>query len=212
MKESSASGPIRWSGLALALSGVPLVVVAVFHPNIFHTGFTAASATGSWVVLHLLAAAAMVLTLFGVVGLYARQAGRLGGLGLYGLLLAVPGIVVVACVVYLEAIAMPVLAAQAPALLALDGPLLGSVLLRATAALAAGYPVGLILLGIATWRAGILPAGAAITFTVGTASFSVFEGLFVPVLGIASTVLFAAGCGWLGHAIWSAAPDSSQVG
>jgi hypothetical protein len=40
-----ASGPIRWSGVELALSGILLVVVAALHPNIFQTGFVHAACT-----------------------------------------------------------------------------------------------------------------------------------------------------------------------
>jgi hypothetical protein len=48
---------------------------AVLHPNIFHTGFVhAALHSRSWVTLHLLTVAAMVLSLFGVAGLYADRA------------------------------------------------------------------------------------------------------------------------------------------
>lgn len=161
--------------------------------------------------IHLVAVVALVLTLFGAAGLYARQAGRLGGLGTAGLLIAVPGIVIAACAAYVEAVIMPVLAAEAPHLLAWDGPWLSSPLLRATAALAGLYPLGLFLLGAATWRAWVLPRASALVFTVGVVSFAVFEGVFVPVFGIAATVLFAAGSVWLGYALWSQPPSADST-
>jgi hypothetical protein len=181
--------------LALALS--------VAHPDIFENGFAAAAQGALWVPIHLLAIVALVLTLFGATGLYARQAGQLGGLGTAGLLIAVPGIVIAACAAYVEAVSMPLLAAEAPHLLAWDGPWLSSPLLRATAALAGLYPLGLFLLGVATWRARVLPRAGALTFTAGVVSFAVFEGVFVPILGIAATALLAAGSGWLGYALWT---------
>jgi hypothetical protein len=206
------SGPVRWSGLALILTGPLLLVMAVLHPNILQTDVAdAVLHSQTWALIHLLAVAAMLLTLVGVTGLYASQADRMGALGLAGLLVAVPGILAFACVCYVEAL-FPVLAANDPKLLALDGPLFHSGILLATGGVVAGYPIGLFLLPLATLRARVLPRGAAIAVLVGAPTFAVFEGLFVPVLNVASTTLFAVGCAWLGYAIWSTPCAATTAG
>lgn len=200
---ASSSRAIRWSGASLLASGVLFFGLAVWHPDILSTGFLPAlhAPLWPWVLAHLLAVVAMVFTLFGVIGLYAGQRPQIGALGLAGLVIAVPGIVLVACAAYFEAVAFPVLAVEAPGLLEFDGPLLSSPTLLSTVSVGAGYPIGLMLLGIATWRAGVLPRAAAAVFTVATPAVAVFEGLFVPVLGVASAAAFAVGSGWLGWAL-----------
>jgi hypothetical protein len=209
---TAVSGPVRWSGLALILTGPLIVVGAVLHPNILQTDVADAILhTPTWALIHLLAVAAMLLTLVGVIGLYARQADRMGALGLAGLLVAVPGILAVACAGYAEAL-FPVVASHDPKLLALDGPVFHSGILWATEGIAAGYPIGLFLLALATLRARVLPRGAAIAVLVGAPTFAVFAGLFVPVLNVASTTLFAVGCAWLGYAIWSSPRAATAAG
>lgn len=204
MSRASASGLIRWSGLALAVSGVPPVVATILHPNIYQTGLAAAALhTPTWTLIHLFAIVGMFLTLIGLTGLYARQADRLGALGLIGLLLVVPGIAAIACLTYAEAAIVPVLATEQPRLLAWDGPLVTSGLLRATAGFAAAYAIGLFLLGLATLRARVLPRRGAIAVVVGTPAVAIFAGFFVPVLDIVATALLAAGFLALGWDLWS---------
>jgi hypothetical protein len=115
----------------------------------------------------------------------------------------VVGLVVAAALAALEAFAFPVLARESPALLDIDGPLLGSVWVRAMGGLALLWFVGLALLGAAIERAGVLPRGAGALLAVAAVAFAAFEGPFVPVLGQLSVVLFAAAHGWVGWALFS---------
>jgi len=63
-----------------------------------------------WTAGHAAGLVALVLTMFGLAGLVARYGGRLGALGLTGIIVAVPGIVLTACAAYGEAFVLPPLA------------------------------------------------------------------------------------------------------
>jgi hypothetical protein len=203
---------VRWSGIGLIVSGL-LILPVVVHPDIFETGFVEASRDPLWAPGHAAGLLVAALTLFGLAGVAARHGTRLGRLGAVGTLLTVVGLVATTALAALEAFAFPVLARDAPALLDIDGPLLGSPTIRAVGGLALLWFVGLALLGAAIERAGVLPRGAGALLAVAAVAFAAFEGPFVPVLGQLSVLLFAAGYGWLGWALFSDRPArGGQVG
>ena len=196
---------VRWSGAGLILSGL-LILPVVAHPDIFETGFVAASRSPFWAPGHAAGLLVAALSVVGLAGLAARAGPRLGRLGAAGAVLAVVGLVVTASLAALEAFAFPVLAEEAPALLDIDGPLLGSVPVRAVGVLALLWFVGLALVGFAIERAGVLPRGAGALLAVAAVAFAAFEGPFVPVLGQLSVVLFAAAYAWVGWALFRDLP------
>ena len=196
---------VRWSGMGLVLSGL-LILPVVAHPDIFETGFVTASRSPFWAPGHAAGLLVAVLSLLGLAGLAVRHGERLGRLGAVGTVLAVGGLVVTASLAALEAFAFPVLAEEAPALLDIDGPLLGSATVRAVGGLALLWFVGLALVGSAVERAGILPRGAGALLAVAAVAFPAFEGPFVPVLGELSVLLFAAAHGWVGLALFRDLP------
>jgi len=71
---------IRLSGLAAGLAGLGFIVVGLFHP----VNVPAAVTTATWVNVHIVAMAMALLGLIGMTGLYARQAEKIGWLGLAG--------------------------------------------------------------------------------------------------------------------------------
>ena len=71
--------------------------------------------------------------------------------------------------------------------------------------LAGLWIVGLVLLGIALARSGVVPRAAALTLAVSGAAFAVLEGPFVPVLGPLSTLALTVGYVWVGAALWTGA-------
>lgn len=192
---------VRWSGVGLVLSGL-LILPVLGHPDIFDTGFVEASRGAFWALGHAAGLLVAVLSLLGLAGLAARHGERLGRLGAVGTVCTVVGLVVTASLLAMEAFAFPVLAEEAPALLDIDGPLLGSVPLRAVGGLALLWFVGLALVGFAVERAGMLPRGAGGLLAVSAAAFAAFGGPFVPVLGQFSVLLFAAAHGWVGWALF----------
>lgn len=191
---------IRWSGLGFVVSGV-LVLPVAWHPDIFQTGFAAAARQPFWGPGHAAGLAVVALSLLGLAGWAARLGNRAGRLGAIGAVLTVAGLVVTAGLAAVEAFVFPVLAREAPGLLDLDGPLLGSWVLRVTGGLALLWFVGLACVGVATERADVLGRGPGWLLAVGAVSFAAFEGPFVPLLGPLSVVLFAVAQAWFGIAV-----------
>jgi hypothetical protein len=188
---------IRWSGLGLVASGL-LTLPVMWHPDIFDVGFAEASRASFWGPGHAAGLLVVVLTLLALAGWAARLGPRVGRLGAVGAVLAVVGLVVTAGLSAVEAFVFPVLAREEPALLDLDGPLLGSLAIRGVGGLALLWFVGLALVGVASERSGVLPRGTGWGLAAGAAAFAAFEGPFVPVLGPLSVILFAAAQAWFG--------------
>jgi len=197
---------IRWSGAALLLGGVAIALfVIVLYPV---GGFFGAQRARDplWVPAHTLHLIGALLTLFGVVGLYGRQIERTGPLGAVGFAIAFVGTALFVGTGMLTTFVWPVLAAFAPATLELDGALFvrpAGVLFGVTIlTLIPGY----LLLGLATFRAGVLPRGGALLLMVGV----VFAIAPPPPVGpfpwiglVVGGVLFGAGAAWLGYSLWS---------
>ncbi|HET7475403.1 MAG TPA: hypothetical protein VFJ97_05190 [Dermatophilaceae bacterium] len=190
----------RTAGWCLVAAGV-LIAPTGFHPDIFDVSLAEASGQRYWAAGHATGVLAMVLSLYGVAGLAARFGARLGVLGRVGLLLTIPGIVATAIAAYIEAFLLPPLARVDPGLVDVNGPLFGSTPLRLLGAVALLWLVGLALVGAALWRARLVSRGAAGLLAVGAVAFGAFEGPFVPVLGVLSVIVFAAGYVWTGVAV-----------
>lgn len=194
----------RWSGACWIAAGL-LLLFGTLHPDIFATNLADAAADALWVPIHVAALVAVVLTLFGLTGLYGTRVERLGTLGALGFVFAVVGLVMTACVSYAEAFLLPVLARDHPAAFDWDGPVTTSWAVRTTTGLALFWMVGLVLLGVALWRSGVVPAGAARTLVGGAVAFTVFGALLIPVLAPLSTLALAVGHAWIGLALWTGA-------
>jgi hypothetical protein len=198
----------RWSGGCWVAAGL-LLLIGVFHPDVSETTFAAAALdTALWVPMHAAAVMAVVFTLVGLLGLYAPRADRLGRLGAVGFALAVPGLVMTACVAYAEAFLLPVIAADNPEVFAWDGPVVSSWAIRLTTGLALLWLIGLCLLGLALWRSHLVPRSAALTLAISAVAFIVFAGPFVFLLGPLSTLAFATGYVLVGVALWTGATTS----
>lgn len=191
---------VRWSGRCWMAAGV-LILAELAHPDALGIGFAASSRQPLWPALHLAWVLAAVLTLFGLAGLMARYGAALGRLGVAGAVLVVPGLVVAAGLFLAEAFVFPVLARENPALLDLDGALLGSPALRLAGGLAGLWFIGLVLVGVAVERARVLPRFAGMLLAVATVLFAALEGPFVPVAGDLAVVVFSAAQVWLGGAL-----------
>ena len=196
---------LKGTGVAMVASGLALAAVVPLHPSILGDREIAAVVldTGAWQAIHIGLAVSAILGLFGAAGIVAAHEGRMGRLGQRALVAIIVGTTTTACVVYLEATAFPAVARRVPELVDLHGPIVGSLLLRATAAPAVGYPLGFAALGMAAARASDhRRAGLALTWSA--LAFAVGEGLFVPVLGLLSTVAFSTVLVWWGWLLWLA--------
>src|SRR2546428_7025227 len=104
---------IRASGVALMMGGILGVVGLVIH---LLSGTASEVASSRWVPAHLLAFVSAIPLIFGLIGLYARQAEETGRLGLLGFALTLIGAISDGMVLlWIEAIIFPFLFANVPA-------------------------------------------------------------------------------------------------
>jgi hypothetical protein len=196
----SPSKLIRWGGMTSILSGLLLILFAVFHPA---REVTLAQDGLSWGLEHQLGIVSMVLMLFGLIGLYARQIERSSTLGFIGFVTAFAGVALYMGGMFLDAYFFPLLAVQAPSIVTdvLTGNVSGlpAVGLGLSVVL---FVVGFMVFGLATMRAGVLPRAAGALLIVGAPLFG--PGSLLPKLvQTGGAVVFGLGLIWLGYAVWS---------
>jgi hypothetical protein len=212
IKESNmkitASSLIRWAGLSAMGAGILFIVIQAIHP----LDILSSVATARWAIVHYLAVAMCLFGLFGVTGIYARQVEEAGWLGLAGYLLYSLFWALTLAFQFIEAFISPVLATVAPnfveSFLGIVTGTPGEVNLGALPAVYgligfAGYLLGGLLVGIATFRAGVLPRWAGALLAIG---------VLLPILGSSLVPhpfdrIFAVPVGlalaWLGYGLWS---------
>ena len=202
----TASTLIRLAGLSSMLAGASYVVVGFFHPLNILSSVT----TPTWAIVHVFATALGFFGLFGMAGLYTRQAEKSGWLGLAGFILLSLWLAIVMCFSFVEAFMLPQLATQSPAFVAaLLGMFTGSagdinlgILPLLWTLSGPMYMLGGLLFGIATFRAGILPRGAAVILAFGTA-LAPIAALLPPEHEALITVPVGLGLAWLGYALFA---------
>jgi hypothetical protein len=197
---------LRWAGLSALIAGSCYVVVGVFHP----ANAVASAATTRWEVVHVVACAMCFFGLIGLTGIYVRQAAKAGWTGLVGYVLLSLWFGLIMGFSFVEAFIIPHVATSSPSLVdawmkVFNGGTskvdLG-VLPTLWTLVGVVYILGGLLFGIATFRAGILPRGAAVLLAVGT--------LLAPLGGLlplASQPKVAIPTGlalaWMGYGLWS---------
>ncbi len=212
------SNLIRWSGPALMIGGILGVVGLVIHP----LSETASDVTSSrWVPAHLLGFVSTIPLIFGLIGLYARQAEETGRLGLLGFALTLIGAISDGMeLLWIEVIIFPFLVANNPALY--DSLRSSSAYLVALALSFLLFFGGWITFGAAMVRAAVLPRwtvwlvvmavipaifilGLAVLVLSGVATASGLSGSGSPtilIFNIVGIVLSLSLVGW-GYALWS---------
>ncbi|HEY6410054.1 MAG TPA: hypothetical protein VIY29_21565 [Ktedonobacteraceae bacterium] len=108
-----------------------------------------------WLLANLVIVIGMLLFVIGLPGMYLRQAGRAGVLGLVGFILAFFGSLLAGAFFTLQVTVFPLLAQVAPKLL--EGELLPGGLFLLLLVFSLLDMIGAILLGIATMRAHVFP-------------------------------------------------------
>jgi len=187
---------IRWSGLISVGAGALYALAALLHP----VGEDLAAITSpNWVPAHVLYWVSIILMHFGLIGLYARQADKMGRLGLVSFILAFVGTALAGSILLLAATVAPILAIKAPPLL--DQAVRPSTL--AAAVFILGFALGYILFGVATMRARVMPRGSGSMLIIGVAFFVIAEGApFDPALShtilTLGDVVFGLGFVWMG--------------
>jgi len=202
----TASTLMRLAGLSAVLAGASYIVVGFFHPANVLSSVT----TTPWAIVHYFATAMGFFGLFGMAGLYARQAEKSGWLGPAGFVLLSLWLGIVMCFSFVEAFMLPQLATQSPAFVAALLGMFSSTpsdinlgVLPALWTLSGPlYMLGGLLFGIATFRAGILPRWAAVMLAFGTA-LAPIAALLPPEHESLVTIPVGLGLIGLGYALWA---------
>jgi hypothetical protein len=199
--EMSTTKLIRLSGLATLLAGALYALGALLHP----VGEDLASVTNpSWVPSHLVYWVSAMLMLFGLVGLYARQAAKAGWLGLVGFLLALTGTAFVGSIFFMASTILPVVATGSSGIF--DQVITPSTFV--VLVVVVGFVLGYVLFGVATIRAGVFPRWSGPLLIIGVSLFMISEVSPVDLaishlIATLGDVIFGIGLAWMGYALWS---------
>lgn len=161
-----------------------------------------------WFVLNLAALLMALLLPLALSALYLAQAASLGKLGLAGFVCALLGSLLYLGLQFDETFVWPILAAEAPSLLALQGPMFTDPhFMGAYLVMGLIFMLGWIMFGVATSRAGVLSRWGGALLALGMAVFG--AGNMVPVIvrGLGSTLAAFA----LALLAWSLWPRSQEA-
>src|SRR3712207_5508548 len=204
----TASSLIRWAGLAALVAGIIFAGIQPIHPPDVLSSVT----TGEWAIITTLKTVMCLFFLLGIAGLYARQVGKAGWLGLAGFLLLTLSWWLQTVFVFAETFILPLLATTAPKFV--DGVLgtlaagrasevnLGALPALYNLGVGIPYMLGGLLFGIATLRAGILPRWPAGLLAVAAALTPAAALLPHDIQRLAAIPVGLA-LAWLGYALWS---------
>jgi hypothetical protein len=206
-RKITASNLIRWAGLSAMVAGLCFIVIGMFHPLNILSSVT----TAQWGIVHILATAMGFFGLFGLTGIYARQAEKTGWQGLAGYILMSLWLVNLAHFTFIEAFVLPPLVTQAPtvveSVLGIFTKSAGEIHLGALSTIYdlngfIGYMIGGVLFGIATFRARILPRWAGGLLAIG-ALLVPFAAVLPPVHEAKVTIPGGLALVWLGYSLWA---------
>ena len=193
---------IRWAGLSAMVAGIIFTAIQPTHPSIN---------TSEFIIITSFKTSISIFGLLGITGLYARQVEETGWKGLAGYLLLTIYYAVQMCISFIEPTVLPLLTAVAPtfveSVLQLSSGAgsptnLGSLTTIYSLA-SILYVLGSLLFGVATFRARILPRGAAALLAVsGPLAGTMFALLPYQLVQVTSIPIGAAMV-WLGYALFS---------
>ena len=196
----SNSALIRWSGLAAILAAGLLSVGALLSLGAASENSSVSVTTPSYAFSSLLYLLGAVLLLLALVGLYIRQAQASGILGLVAFLVAFLGTALALGATWADLFVAPALAVEAPRVL--DAEPTGMLALGFTLTFLVFLPLGWLLFGVASLRAGIYPRAAAILLMVG----AVIAGLPIPL----TEIVLYVGVAWLGFVLFTERGETVQ--
>jgi hypothetical protein len=200
----NASNLIRWSGLAAMAGGIIFVGIQPIHPP----DVLASVTTGGWALIITLKWVMSLFFLIGISGIYARQVNQAGWLGLAGYLMLIISWWLQTAYVFTELFILPVMATAAPefvdSFLGIVNGSPGEMNIGGLPAIyglsGIMYMLGGVLFGIATFRASILPRGAAVLLAVG-AALTPLAALLPHALQRYAAVPVGLAIVWLGYSL-----------
>jgi len=204
----TASNLIRWAGLSALVAGVIFAGIQPIHPPDELSSVT----TTAWAIITPIKTAMCFLFLLGIGGIYARQVNKAGWLGLAGFLLFSLSWWLQTAYIFTETFIFPVLVSTAPQFVdgllafvsgrASEGNVNLGVLTAIYSLLGIFYMLGGLLLGIATFRANILPRWAGGLLAV-TATLTPLAALLPHQIQRLAGVPVGLAVACLGYALWS---------
>lgn len=206
-RQLSAARLIRWAGLSAMVAGIIFAGIQPIHPP----DVPASVNTSAFMIITSLKTAMSLFGLFGITGLYARHVERTGWMALAGYLLLSVFYAVQMCYSFVEPLILPLLTAEAPSFVesvlgmasGAGGPMDLGAFATIYLLLSLVYVLGLLLFGIALFRARILPRWASGLLAV-SGPLAVIMGLLLPhqlerLAAMPMGIALAA----LGYALWS---------
>ena len=198
---------IRWAGLSAMAAGIIFAGIQPIHPPDVISSVN----TNLWAILTSLKTVMSIFGLFGLVGLYARQVEETGWLGLAGYLLLSIFYAVQICYSFAEVLILPLLTTVAPkfveSTLGMASGAGSEMNLGAFATvyslLTVMYLLGLLLFGIAMFRARILPRWAAGLLAFSGPLAIIMVALLPHQLERLAAMPMGIALAWLGYALWS---------
>src|SRR5262249_34724242 len=170
---------------------------SLIHASVM--SFSQQAATNAWAIQQTVNWVAKVFLLWALVGLYSRQSKETGALGLVAFLLSFVGITLVFGAIFGYFLLAPDLARVAPAFLDAGPAALSLLGLLAFVVPFIVAQVGILLFGVASWRAKVFPRWTAALFILTPLLF-VADG-FINLPFIADVVFGAALVG-MGYFLW----------
>lgn len=196
---------IRWSAIALLLSALTGITSILFTPSDFAPNAVLSS---SWTPMHAVLAVSYMLFVFGLIGIYVIQADKAGKLGSVGFLLTFFGMLILTAQVIVSAWILPAVAVQpnfpktAFEMLDPAGPLAAFSTLVFVDYVPA--VIGLLLLGIAIMRAGVLPRWAGLLLIIGTLlDLALLIGASGELIVKLGDAIFDIGKLWIVYGLWT---------
>lgn len=201
----TADNLIRATGPFAIAAGLIFAGIQPIHPP----DIVASVTTTQWAVIISLKFAMCLLFLVGAAGLYFRQAGKAGWLGLAGFVLFALAWWLQACYVFTELFVLPPLASVSPELVASflgifnqhPGTLDIGAIKPLYDVLGLCYLLGGIVLGVATFRAGVLPRVPSAVLALAaliTPAAALLPHEFQRYAAVPMGIAFI----WLGLALW----------
>lgn len=205
-RKVTAMNLIHWAGLFAILAGILYISIQFFHPveNLNSVN------TNLWVIVACLTIAMSIFILIGILGIYFRQVEETRLLGLVGFVTFSLFWLISMTFSFIEAFVLPLLTNDTSlfveGILGIFGGTKSEVKLGIfpTLAALAGvlYMLGGLLLGIAIFRAKVLPSMAGVLLAISavvTLAAAVIPHPFDRILAIPMGIALI----WLGYALWS---------
>ena len=203
----TASKLIRWAGLSATVAGIIFAGIQPIHPPDVLSSVN----TSAFIIITSFKTAMSLFGLFGIAGLYARQVEETGWLGLAGYLLLSIFYAVQMCFSFVEPLILPLLTTVAPTFVesvlgmssGAGGPMNLGAFATIYSLLSFVYLLGLLLFGIALFRARILPRWAAGLLAFSGPLAIIMVALLPHQLERLAAMPMGFALAWLGYALWS---------